>query len=173
MTSDDSVTAGIATGTAACLAAGAAAAPEIRLATGADLAGVVDLDAVCFGSAAWSAGSWADEFDRPDRVIQVAGPDASIAGYVVSSVPADVHDTVDLTRIAVALAWRRTGLGARLLRAALRSVPGRQVLLEVAESNDAARALYRRAGFTVIGRRRGYYGAVDALVMRSGSMFDD
>ena len=44
----------------------------------------------------------------------------------------------------------------------------RAVLLEVRVSNDAARALYARHGFTTAGRRRRYYTAPveDALVMR-------
>jgi ribosomal-protein-alanine N-acetyltransferase len=43
-----------------------------------------------------------------------------------------------------------------------------EVLLEVREDNDAARGLYASEGFTVLGRRRGYYeqGRVDAVTMR-------
>ena len=45
------------------------------------------------------------------------------------------------------------------------------MFLEVAEDNIAALALYHRAGFAAVGRRRGYYhraGAapVDAQVLR-------
>jgi ribosomal-protein-alanine N-acetyltransferase len=41
-------------------------------------------------------------------------------------------------------------------------------VLEVAEGNQAGRRLYGRAGFAVVGRRRGYYGGgEDALVMRA------
>lgn len=90
-----------------------------------------------------------------------------LAGYVVLIAPADVRDPVDLTRIAVAPGLRRTGIGERLLAAALDAVAGRTVLLEVAEGNEAAIGLYRRAGFGEISRRRGYYGADgDALVLR-------
>jgi ribosomal protein S18 acetylase RimI-like enzyme len=43
------------------------------------------------------------------------------------------------------------------------------MLLEVRPGNDAGRALYERLEFSQIGRRRGYYPAVDgredALVM--------
>jgi ribosomal-protein-alanine N-acetyltransferase len=42
--------------------------------------------------------------------------------------------------------------------------------LEVAEHNDAARALYAKLGYEEAGRRAAYYagegGAVDAIVMR-------
>ena len=51
-----------------------------------------------------------------------------------------------------------------------RTVGGRQMFLEVRPSNVAALALYARAGFETIGRRKGYYpaadGREDALVMR-------
>ena len=58
--------------------------------------------------------------------------------------------------------------GSRRRRAAARAAGCRAVLLEVRASNDAARALYTRHGFTTAGRRRRYYTAPveDALVMR-------
>jgi ribosomal-protein-alanine N-acetyltransferase len=44
------------------------------------------------------------------------------------------------------------------------------MFLEVRPSNAKALALYRRAGFQQVGRRRGYYpgenGREDALIMR-------
>ena len=41
-----------------------------------------------------------------------------------------------------------------------------RLILEVSAGNDAARALYRGAGFTEIGRRRAYYpDGSDALVL--------
>jgi ribosomal-protein-alanine N-acetyltransferase len=43
-----------------------------------------------------------------------------------------------------------------------------EAFLEVRVDNEAARALYARAGFAQVGLRRGYYdgGRVDAVVMR-------
>jgi [ribosomal protein S18]-alanine N-acetyltransferase len=42
-----------------------------------------------------------------------------------------------------------------------------EMFLEVAEENAAARALYGRGGYVVVGCRRGYYrDGSDALVMR-------
>jgi len=42
------------------------------------------------------------------------------------------------------------------------------VLLEVRADNEVAHGLYRRRGFTEIGRRRGYYqpSGADAVVMK-------
>ncbi|HZO66955.1 MAG TPA: N-acetyltransferase [Kribbellaceae bacterium] len=137
----------------------------IRPATSADAEAVSVLDSDCFGPSAWSRASWADEFARHDRRILVCA-DPEVAGYVVLIVPEDPRDPVDLARIAVASGTRRTGLGAALLSAALDEVRGRTVLLEVAEGNEAAIALYRRAGFGEISRRTRYYGDEDALIMR-------
>jgi [ribosomal protein S18]-alanine N-acetyltransferase len=138
----------------------------VRPATSADVDAVAGLDAACFGAGAWSVASWADEFARADRRILVSVSGSVLAGYVSLIVPEFVEDPVDLTRIAVAPSVRRTGVAAALLSAALDSVAGRVVLLEVAEGNDAAIALYRGAGFVEISRRRGYYGDGDALIMR-------
>ncbi|MFC0628814.1 GNAT family N-acetyltransferase [Kribbella deserti] len=125
------------------------------------------LDSECFGTAAWSRASWVDEFDRVgvDRLVLVAD-EGAVVGYVVLLVPPVAEDPVDLTRIAVAPAERRTGIGAQLTTAALAAVPGRTVLLEVAEGNDHARRLYAVQGFVEISRRRGYYpGPQDALIL--------
>lgn len=79
----------------------------------------------------------------------------------------------EILTLAVDPAAQRRGLGAALVEGAAARVAGRGVetlFLEVAEDNTAARALYAKAGFTQIGRRKGYYTrhdepAVDALIL--------
>jgi ribosomal-protein-alanine N-acetyltransferase len=66
---------------------------------------------------------------------------------------------------------RRRGIATTLLdELVVRAVHGgaRELFLEVRVDNEAARRLYEKEGFTVVGRRRGYYdhGRVDAVVMR-------
>lgn len=142
--------------------------PAIRAAASADLTAVAELDLVCFGSDAWSPASWSDEFARvgEDRVALVAD-DGAVVGYVVLLVPPLAEDPVELLRIAVAPEERRTGIGSRLMSAALTASGGRTVLLEVADGNKSARRLYRDAGFAEISTRRGYYaGGEDAVIMR-------
>ncbi|MEV6410309.1 GNAT family N-acetyltransferase [Kribbella sp. NPDC051718] len=142
--------------------------PAIRPATGADLDALVALDKVCFGDSAWSASAWDDEFARlaTDRVVLVAD-EGEVVGYVVLLVPPVVEDPVDLLRIAVSPAERRTGIGGQLMTAALQRCAGRTVLLEVAAGNEGAGALYRGYGFEEISRRRGYYaGGEEALIMQ-------
>lgn len=75
----------------------------------------------------------------------------------------------ELLTIAVAPPARRQGMGRRLLAQALARAAAQgadAMFLEVAETNAAARALYAGAGFAPVGRRRGYYGGTDAVVMR-------
>jgi ribosomal-protein-alanine N-acetyltransferase len=141
--------------------------PAIRPALPADLPALVSLDEVCFGTSAWSATAWTAEFDRlaEDRVVLVAD-EGAVVGYVVLLVPAAAQDPVDLLRIAVAPAERRTGIAGQLMTAALDACAGRTVLLEVALGNKSAEALYRRFGFEEISRRPGYYaGGEDAVIM--------
>lgn len=92
-----------------------------------------------------------------------------IVGY---SVCMNVLDEVHLLNLSIAAHWQGRGHGARLLRFLLDlhgHSGGRQMLLEVRPSNDAALRLYRQFGFRRIGVRRGYYPAVggreDAWVM--------
>jgi ribosomal protein S18 acetylase RimI-like enzyme len=150
---------------------------SIRPALASDQPAVVALDAACFPKDAWSSGSWADEFARPDRRVLVAEappgessqvvPGSGLLGFVVLLVPAADEDPVDLLRVAVDPAYRRTGLGRQLLAAALDEHSTRTVLLEVAAGNEAAIGLYAGFGFAEISRRRGYYtGGEDAVIMQ-------
>jgi len=74
----------------------------------------------------------------------------------------------EILNLAVDAAWRRRGVGRRLMEAALDEAARRQarrVFLEVRESNAGARAFYARLRFAEGGRRRNYYRdpAEDAL----------
>lgn len=72
----------------------------------------------------------------------------------------------EITRIAVAPAARRRGLGRALLGGMLdRLAPAGEpfaVFLDVRESNRAAQALYESFGFVQNGRRPRFYGEEDA-----------
>jgi ribosomal protein S18 acetylase RimI-like enzyme len=70
----------------------------------------------------------------------------------------------DLLAIAVAPAFQRRGIGKSLLelaadvaRLAYRDPPVRELRLTVAETNQAALALFRRAGFVVLDPKHGAY----------------
>ena len=87
----------------------------------------------------------------------------------------------ELLTLAVLPAARRRGLATLLVGAFEAQAVARgaeECLLEVAETNAAARALYAGLGYLAAGRRPGYYrplGAapVDALVLRKRPITHD
>lgn len=102
-------------------------------------------------------------------VAEVAG---EVAGFAVWRRTAP--DEGEILNLAVAPAWRRRGLARRLLEhmiAAASTGQARALFLEVRESKQAARALYRAAGFTEYGRRPRYYSqpVEAAILMRRGA----
>jgi len=76
----------------------------------------------------------------------------------------------EVLTLAVMPSMRRQGIAGALLQAAVAEARARgatALFLEVATGNAAARALYGRAGFVEVGRRRRYYAdGSDALVLR-------
>jgi len=78
-------------------------------------------------------------------------------------------DEAEILTLAVLPEQRRQGIAARLLTAAMAAAAragAQRMLLEVAESNLAARRLYAAAGFHPVGRRARYYASgEDALVL--------
>ena len=91
-------------------------------------------------------------------------------------------DEAHITTFAVHPAWRRRGIGERLLVAVLDVAlrrHAREATLEVRLSNVAARRLYEKYGFRPVGLRPRYYtdNGEDALIMTtealSGSEMQD
>ena len=80
-------------------------------------------------------------------------------------------DDAEVIMIASDPACRRHGIGGALLEALVKEAVRRHassVFLEVRESNEPARAMYRKAGFEEKGIRRNYYHAPteNAVVMQ-------
>jgi ribosomal-protein-alanine N-acetyltransferase len=81
-----------------------------------------------------------------------------------------VLDELHINNLAVIPDRRRAGVASALLTFVLTEgarLGARRATLEVRQSNDPARYLYERFGFTVAGIRRGYYTrpVEDALVL--------
>jgi len=81
-----------------------------------------------------------------------------------------VLDELHINNLAVLPEVRRQGVGSALLTRVLQegaALGAERATLEVRRSNDAARLLYERFGFTIAGVRRGYYSnpIEDALVL--------
>lgn len=81
-----------------------------------------------------------------------------------------VIDEGHITNVAVHPDWRGRGLGRTLLEELIRQARQKGVVrmtLEVRQSNQVARHLYRALGFVESGRRRKYYSDnnEDAIIM--------
>lgn len=120
----------------------------------------------------WSRGNFADclKAGYSGWVLRRDPPDGEVIGFAVLMMAVDEGHLLNL---GVALDFQRQGFGRRLLDQVLartQASGGERLMLEVRPSNDKALALYRRYGFSEIGRRKGYYpaavGREDALVLR-------
>lgn len=117
----------------------------------------------------WTRGNFADALNSGYLCRVDETESGGIRGYAILM---PVVDEAELLSIGVAQAEQRKGLGRAMLSEMLNMARARsmqRVFLEVRSSNVAAIALYRSAGFSQVGLRRGYYqnadGNEDALVM--------
>lgn len=136
-----------------------------------DVPPVVAIDRLSF-PLPWSEGSFRSDLAKNPAahlmVAETGEPGSSrIVGYVGFWL---VVDEAHLSTLAVHPDWRGQGIGERLLLEAMRVAAGRgaeMMTLEVRASNEAAKSLYAKHGFHLVGRRRRYYkdNMEDALLM--------
>ena len=78
-------------------------------------------------------------------------------------------DSADIALVAVEKEYRRQGAGYSMLKVLLKKLEKIGVIavfLEVRVSNESAKKLYKKAGFSPVGIRKKYYeNGEDALVM--------
>lgn len=133
-----------------------------------DIELIMEIEESCFEPREqWSQQSWTNEFFAGDRHILVARTgDGGLLGVITVQL---VGDTADLYRVAVASGSRRVGAATELINSSIDEVRRRgaeQMILEVAEDNHAAIALYAKLVFFEINRRANYYGeGADAIIM--------
>jgi ribosomal-protein-alanine N-acetyltransferase len=140
---------------------------ELRLALieEAGLADVVELELDC-GLKTGGVKRFLGLLPDPRTILLGAFTDR-LVGFFSGQV---ILDELQVDNVAVRPEWRCQGIGHRLVEAALEAARLRGALtavLEVRASNFAAQNLYRRFGFSVAGRRAGYYSSPveDALTM--------
>lgn len=136
----------------------------LRPATPDDLTALVELDRASFPVPNWPA----DTFLRYDcTVAEISG---EVGGFLVSrqifAGSLTEPPEREILNLAVTPRHRRHGIATSLIQLEFRRKA--IFLLEVRESNLAARALYQRLGFVEISRRPEYYNnpTETAIVMR-------
>jgi [ribosomal protein S18]-alanine N-acetyltransferase len=93
----------------------------------------------------------------PLRITLVAEKDDRPVGFIVARI---VGMDWEIENIVVRADSQRQGIGGQLISRLLEEAQDRgvkQILLEVRSRNTAAKGLYAKCGFSVVGGRRGYY----------------
>jgi [ribosomal protein S18]-alanine N-acetyltransferase len=131
----------------------------LRAGNAGDLAAVMAVMTAAFEPhyrEAWSELQCRAMLDSVGTWLVLAEVDGVAAGFALGRT---VLDDGELLLLAVAPGHRRQGIAATLITGARRmasAAGAKQLHLEVRDGN-AAMALYERTGFSVIGRRPGYY----------------
>lgn len=141
--------------------------PRLEKMREADLAEVLGIENAVY-SHPWSRGNFADSL-RAGYQCWTWRHGRELIGYFVLLVAAGEGHLLNLS---VAETQQRRGHGSTLLKEIMRMARSRgaeKIFLEVRPSNQGAKALYRRFGFSQVAVRAGYYpapsGREDALVL--------
>ena len=142
----------------------------IRPATRDDIAAIRALERSADTAAHWSARDYDTLFapEAPKRLALVAEENCRPCAFAIAQCGVDDWE---IENVVVDHARRRQGIAFELVRQIVQraqKVHATSVLLEVRESNIAARQLYLKLGFTEFGRRQAYYRnpPEDALLLR-------
>lgn len=142
---------------------------SIRLANDKDAAVLAHIDAAARDKA-WTSAQFASILAQNHYRIEIIDLSEQSIAFAVWQI---CGDEAELHLLATLPERRRCGAARALLQHFLTDATlprPLRVFLEVAESNAAARALYRHEGFVETGRRKGYYTHVnrppeDAILM--------
>lgn len=142
----------------------------IRPATPADIPAMRALEQQTDTAAHWSEREYAALFapQAPPRIALLATDNHETCGFLIARCGPDEWE---IENLVVSPPRRRQGIASVLAREILQSARqtgAAAVLLEVRESNVAARQLYQTLGFSETGRRPAYYRdpPEDALLLR-------
>ena len=139
----------------------------VRNAIESDIDAIAALESSIF-SVPWSVRSVHDAFCEERTDVLIAEKEGQFVGYCIVY---SVLDEAEIARIAVDPSCRRQGVGHELLDQVQKICQENSIshlMLEVRESNEAARAFYRTYGFGVDGIRKNYYHSpVESAVLMS------
>jgi ribosomal-protein-alanine N-acetyltransferase len=132
-----------------------------------DLEGILAVDAATF-ERPWTRAMYEWEWTHSDVArFYVARSGGAVIAYCAGWA---IFDELHVNNLAVDPGWRRRGVASALLTFVLQDAAAEgatRATLEVRRSNDPARLLYERFGFTFAGVRTAYYRepVEDALVL--------
>jgi ribosomal-protein-alanine N-acetyltransferase len=143
-------------------------ADKLRLVRGslADLDALMDVMDDSFDPAfgeAWTGPQCSGLLPVPGVWLTLARDGGEPVGFGLGRI---VVDDAELLLLAVKKKWQRHGVGQRLLLSFVQTAARRgaqRLHLEVRDGNHAVK-LYKQAGFSEIGRRKGYYSGRDGQV---------
>jgi [ribosomal protein S18]-alanine N-acetyltransferase len=146
-----------------------AQSPNLRSMQVQDLDRVLAVEKLAY-SFPWTRGNFIDSLAAGYTAELLVDPHDELIGYLVAMTGVD---EVHLLNLTVAPPWQGLGHAATLLdvlEAHARAVGATTLWLEVRDSNERARHVYRRRGFAEVGVRPRYYPAgygrrEDAIVM--------
>lgn len=134
-----------------------------------DLPSVMEIENMSYPNP-WKLSSFKGEIEnRPisNPYVVIYRPLEKIIGYLIYW---HIRNEIQISNIAISPEYRQMGVGEGVLQKMLiemRHKGAEFVFLEVRPSNLAARRLYEKIGFTILGLRKGYYRnpSEDAIVM--------
>jgi ribosomal-protein-alanine N-acetyltransferase len=128
------------------------------------------LHGVCFPEDPWDIRAIVEILGIPGFFGQMAWEEETPSGFALAL---NLGSECEILSLGVVFRRRRVGIGTALLDSICSEARVRgaeSVALEVAQDNAAARSLYTKQGFNVVGHRRDYYcragRLVDALILR-------
>jgi [ribosomal protein S18]-alanine N-acetyltransferase len=131
---------------------------DVRLATLPDLPVILEIANSSQTGARWSEQQYAEILTENSlRKTLVIETDDKIQGFVVAHI---IGDEWEVENIVIAPQMQRRGLGGKLLKQLMKfscASAASRIFLEVRESNQAARILYKKCGFAETGQRKNYY----------------
>jgi ribosomal-protein-alanine N-acetyltransferase len=131
-----------------------------------DLDDILEIEGLSFISP-WTRGMFEETICSPIARNLVLEKDNKVIGYIMLY---SVEDEAHIMNIAIHPVHRRKGFGIYLVNHVIKDCSSDGItdfFLEVREGNRGAQDLYRTLGFSVIGKRKGYYRETgeDAYVM--------
>jgi ribosomal-protein-alanine N-acetyltransferase len=131
-----------------------------------DISEVLKIERLSF-TTPWSETSFYNELYSRNSITRIAEFNGIVIGYICVK---HIADECHILNLAVHPDYRRRGIATMLLNDAivkLRLHGCRFFYLEVRTSNYAARKMYERFGFNMVGIRKSYYAnpVEDAVVM--------